>query len=181
VKGGTERTGGPTPVMGRLDESTYEVKGLSASSQRNRATPDPPTPGGGWRHPRGRASPLHGLLAASDRRYFDMNALQNAVMCSSNGPSIHTSGAGWFFEPYVSDARVQPPRSDRARASRSTPVFETDRTHLNQYSRPTESSLLSNQSGRLDTVRIFSRRRPELDRRDNPKVRLPFPSNPPGP
>src|SRR5262249_53900923 len=26
-----------------------------------------------------------------------------------------------------------------------------------------------------------SRQRPGLDRRDNPKVRLPFPSNPPGP
>ncbi len=40
---------------------------------------------------------------------------------------------------------------------------------------------LSNQSGRLDSVRSFSRRRPELDRRGHQKVRLPFPSNPPGP
>jgi hypothetical protein len=114
--------------MGRLDESTYKVKGLSASSNRNRASADQPTPGGGWRHPRGRASPFHGLLAASDRRNFDMNALENAVMCSSNGPSIHNSGAGWFFEPYGSDSRVQPPRSDRARAGRSAGLDERGMT-----------------------------------------------------
>jgi len=44
-----------------------------------------------------------------------------------------------------------------------------------------EGARVKRNSGRLDTVKAFSRRRPELERRDNPKVRLPFPSNPPGP
>src|SRR5262249_23625737 len=105
----------------RLDESTSEVKTLSASSKRNRATGDRPTLGGGWRHPRGGASRLHGLRAATDRRYFDTNALRNVGMRSSNGPSIHNSAAGWFSESYGSDSRVPPPRSDQARPGRSAP------------------------------------------------------------
>jgi hypothetical protein len=52
------------------------------------------------------------------------------------------------------------------------------KTPLRQFA---EGARVKRNSGRLDTVRTFSRRRPELERRDNPKVRLPFPSNPPGP
>jgi hypothetical protein len=82
----------------RLDEWTSEVKTLSASSKRNRATGHRSTRGGGWRHPRGRASRLHGLRAATDRRYLDTNAIKNVGMRSSNGPSIHSSAAGVFSE-----------------------------------------------------------------------------------
>ena len=41
--------------------------------------------------------------------------------------------------------------------------------------------VVTNRPGRMDTVTAFSRRRPELKRRDHPKVRLPSPSNLPGP
>ena len=72
VKGGIWKgTGGRTPIYEeRLDASMSEVKTLSAPSKRNRATVDRPTREGGWRDPRGRVLRLHGLRAATDRRYF---------------------------------------------------------------------------------------------------------------
>jgi hypothetical protein len=111
VKGGIWKgTGGRTPIYEeRVDASMSEVKTLAAPSKRNLATGDRPTREVGSRHPRGRESRLYGLRTAIDCRYFDMNALKNVGMRSSNDPSIHSRAAGWFSEPYDSNSRFPPP------------------------------------------------------------------------